>query len=108
MAQHSKLYSAIFPEELMLAAFGTTRPSQSQKNEYFFNCWMEWKKYEMKGISSMRPHQFKTQVKAVCEQIGLKEFWDYQTRGFTVRFRDAEIRAFFKISSSGGRLQWII
>jgi hypothetical protein len=41
---------------------------------------------------------FKKSVKEKCNQLGLKEFWDYQSRGFSIRFRDTEMLAFFRIS----------
>lgn len=102
MQQHSKLYSEIFPEDLMLATFGTTTPPQSKKNEYFFNCWMDWRDNELKteilNAHGPTPVQFKNLVKTVCKKMGLKEFWDFQVRGFTVRFKESEMKAFFKIS----------
>jgi len=104
MQQHSKLYSEIFPESLMMETFGTTTPSQSKKNEYFFNCWMKWRDNEFKTaalfVPAITPAQFKTLVKASCKQLGLREFWDFQVRGFTVRFRDSDMKAFFKICVS--------
>ena len=67
MQQHSKLYSEIFPESLMMDAFGTTTPSQSKKNEYFFNCWMSWRDNEFKTsalfVPAITPAGFKTLVK---------------------------------------------
>jgi len=98
MQQRSKIYSDIFPDELMFEAFGTTMPSQAAKNEYFFNCWMNWKNNELKTTSSVTPSVFKKSVKEKCNQIGLKEFWDYQSRGFSIRFKDTEMLAFFRIS----------
>ena len=104
MQQHSKLYSELFPEELMMQTFGTTTPSQSKKNEHFFNWWVEWKNNEIKTAAlfspATTPTQFKALVKASCKQMGLREFWDYQIRGFSVRFREPEMKAFFKISAS--------
>lgn len=98
--QRSEIYSNLFPEELMLEAFGTTMPSQSKKNEYFFTCWMNWKDNELRTNTVLSPGVFKKSVKDICNQIGLKEFWDYQTRGFSIRFREQEMLAFFKISVS--------
>jgi hypothetical protein len=46
----------------------------------------------------MSPSVFKKAVKDVCSQIGLKEFWDYQARGYSIRFKDTELLAFFRIS----------
>ena len=92
----------------MMETFGTTTPSQSKKNEYFFNCWMVWRDNEFKTSAlfskSQTPHQYKALVKSVCKKIGLLEFWDFQVRGYTVRFREPEMLAFFKISA--GEKQW--
>lgn len=103
MPQYSKIYSDLFPEELMMQTFGTTSPSQSVKNEHFFNCWMKWKINEFKTSAlispTTSPTQFKTLVRHSCKQMGLREFWDYQVRGFSVRFREPEMKAFFKISA---------
>jgi hypothetical protein len=98
MQQRSKLYANLFPDELMLEAFGTTMPSQSDKNAYFFNRWMDWKNNEIRFTTITSPSIFKKAAKEACNQIGLKEFWDYQARGFSIRFKDAELLAFFRIS----------
>lgn len=82
----------------MLEAFGTKMPSQAAKNEYFFTCWMDWKNNELKTTSHTSPAIFKKIVKEACNQIGLKEFWDYQTRGYSIRFKEQDMLAFFKIS----------
>lgn len=105
MQQRSRIYADIFPDDLMFDAFGTTMPTQAAKNEYFFNCWMDWKNNELKTTSTVAPSAFKKNVKEKCIQIGLKEFWDYQTRGFSIRFKDAELLAFFRISIGD---KWII
>jgi hypothetical protein len=102
MQQRSKIYLEIFPDELMLKAFGTTMPSQAAKNEYFFNCWMSWKENELRTFTTIPPSMFKTSIKEKCNQLGLREFWDYQTRGFAIRFKDAELLAFFRISVGDG------
>lgn len=99
MQFRSSIYTNIFPDELMLSAFGNLMPSQSHKNEYFFNCWMDWKVNEMRVSTRFPPSTFKKEIKDICNQIGLREFWDYQTRGYTIRFKYAEILAFFKISA---------
>lgn len=96
--QRSEIYSNLFPEDLMLSAFGTTMPSQSDKNAYFFNCWMNWKDNELRCFSTVTPSVFKKSIKETCNQLGLKEFWDYQVRGFAIRFKDTELLAFFRIS----------
>jgi hypothetical protein len=98
MQQRSNLYANLFPDEMMMDAFGTTMPSQADKNAYFFNCWMGWKDNEIRCSTIMSPSVFKKAAKDVCSQIGLKEFWDYQARGYSIRFKDTELLAFFRIS----------
>lgn len=100
MQKRSLVYSSIFPDDLMMEAFGVINPSQAQKNEYFFNCWIEWRVNEIKTNNVVSPHVFKTATKDKCNRIGLKEFWDYQVKGFSIRFKDPETKAFFIMASS--------
>ena len=97
----SKLYTEIFPDDLMLEAFGTTMPSQAKMNEYFFNCWMDWKDNEIRITDNKTLSAVKKLVKNKCRSMGLREFWDFQSRGYSVRFKESEMLAFFKISSGG-------
>jgi hypothetical protein len=96
--RRSKIYSDLFPDELMLETFGTTMPSQSAMNEYFFNRWMDWNVNEVRITSTTSLSTVKTIVKNKCRGLGLREFWDFQSRGYAVRFKDSEMLAFFKIS----------
>lgn len=95
----SNVYTNIFPDDLMLATFGTTMPSQSRINEHFFNCWMDWKDNEVRLNSATSLTAVKNLIKNKCRSLGLREFWDFQSRGYSVRFKDPEMLAFFKISS---------
>jgi len=104
MQQRSAVYSSIFPDNLMMEAFGVINPSQTQKNEYFFNCWMKWKVNEIRTTSVTSPTTFKNNTKEKCNQIGLKEFWDFQIKGLSIRFKDSETKAFFIMATSGDGL----
>lgn len=98
----SEVYQNIFPDELMLSAFKTTTPSQQQKNEYFFNCWMDWKNNECKGsLAVISNASFKSITKRFCESMGLKEFWDYQIKGLQVRFKEPTMKAFYLVAVQG-------
>lgn len=98
----SEVYQNVFPDELMLSAFGTIAPSQQQKNEYFFNCWMSWKHNECKGsVSATTQSFFKNTTKKFCDGIGLKEFWDYQIKGLQVRFKEPTMKAFYLVAMQG-------
>lgn len=97
----SDTYQNIFPDDMMLAAFDTTTPTQQQKNEYFFNCWMNWKDNACKCITTTTPSSFKTATKKFCNEAGLKEFWDYQVKGYQVRFKEPTMKAFYKVAMQG-------
>jgi hypothetical protein len=94
--KRSNTYQAIYPDELMVRAFGTVTPSVLQKNTYFFQQWVEWKS---QGIT-LSIDVPRSAVIDVCRKIGLKEFWDYQLRGRVLRFSSAEFLAFFKMAAT--------
>jgi hypothetical protein len=94
--KRSQTYQSIYPDDLMLKAFGTTTPSNTQKNAYFFQQWSSWK-YHSVTLPILVNRAY---VTAVCRKIGLKEFWDYQLRGPTLRFADADMLAFFKMAAA--------
>lgn len=90
--KRSETYQKIYPDELMLKAFGTLTPDVSRRLTYFFDMWMERRKY--------RCFVDNTKIKLainVLKQIGLKDPWDYQFKGPEIRFSYAEDLAQFKI-----------
>ena len=91
--QRSKTYQSIFGDEDMLEAFGTLRPSVSQRTAYFFESWMDWRPSRVK----LKPH-FDHITRNMCKELGLKEFWDFQVRENEIRFRDKETKAWALMS----------
>lgn len=94
--RRSNTYQRIYPDDLMIKAFGTVTPSILQKNTYFFQQWVDWKSQSI--ILPLKVSR--TAVIDVCRKIGLKEFWDYQLRGQVLRFSSAELLAFFKMAAA--------
>ncbi len=97
----SKTYQHLFPDDLMLSAFNTTTPTQQQKNEYFFNCWMNWKENECRCNTQTSSSLFKSLTKQFCDGMGLKEFWDYQLKGHQIRFKEPTMKAFYLVAMQG-------
>jgi hypothetical protein len=85
--QRSKTYQEIFGDEEMLEAFGTLRPSVSERTAYFFERWMDWRPTRVK----LKAH-FDQVTRNMCKELGLKEFWDFQVRENEVRFKDDETK----------------
>ena len=92
-ATRSKTYQSIFSDKKMLEAFGTLRPSVSERTAYFFESWMDWRHNRVK---------LKARVDQPCKnmlkELGLKEFWEYQVREGEVRFNRDEIKAWALMS----------
>lgn len=40
-----------------------------------------------------------SEIRKILDNMGLREFWDYQLRNGEIRFCDPECLAFFKISA---------
>lgn len=95
--KRSATYQRIFSDDYMLAAFGKLNPSRNERTVYFFEKWCEWhsNKIKLVPVSANKI----TEIKHILDNIGLREFWDYQLRNGELRFADAECLAFFKISA---------
>lgn len=94
--RRSKIYRELYPDELMMSAFGTLTPSLTERNEYFFKNWMNWADHSLRLPRNIS----KQYVNKICKNLGYRDQWDYQARGATVRFSSAEQLAFFKLSAS--------
>lgn len=94
----SSTIQKIFPDEYMLEAFGKLNPSRSERTLYFFEKWCEWHNYKIKIVHL--PSNKIYDIKKLLEQLGVREFWDYQMRNGEIRFADSETLGFFKISAS--------
>ena len=91
--QRSKTYQSIFGDKDMLEAFGTLRPSVSERTAYFFESWMYWRPSRIK-----LKQRHDTICKNMCRELGLKEFWEFQVRENEIRFRDNETKAWALMS----------
>lgn len=77
----------------MLEAFGTLRPTVSQRTSYFFEMWIDWRPHRVKLKA-----RFDQACKNMLRELGLKEFWEYQVREGEVRFSTEEIKAWALVS----------
>lgn len=90
--KRSQTYQSLYPDRLMLAAFGTLTPDIATRSSYFFNLWMK-----------RRPYRYFVQKEkirlahATLKLLNIKEQWDYQFQGNEIRFEHAEDLAQFKI-----------
>lgn len=94
----SSTLQRIFPDEYMLEAFGKLNPSRSERTVYFFDKWCEWhnNKIKISHLNTQKIHD----IQKILDQLGVKEFWDYQMRNGEIRFIDSETLGFFKISAA--------
>jgi hypothetical protein len=91
--KRSRIHQEMYPDEFMLEAFGKLNPSTQERSAYFFELWIERKPFEIKNQHG----DFAT----VCKELGLKQPWDYQVRGNTIRFGNAEHVAYYKLAQGG-------
>ena len=113
---HSKYYTTLFPDDIMIEVFGHTDPSPSDRANYFKNMWYEWSAHEIvmpKRTGSERvlheklePHMkalFEWQVRAEMKQDATMEQNDitsnkrYMKKVLVLRCKDAELCALGKI-----------
>lgn len=95
--ERSKTLQELYPIDLMMEAFGTVSPSNLDRATYFFDKWCEWKNHTLKITDFVRTTM---DAEAVCRQLGLKNLWHFQIRGFYIRFCDVESMAFFKMAAA--------
>lgn len=89
----SNTYQNIFGDDLMLEAFGTLRPSVSERTSYFFEKWMDWRPQQVRLKSRMD-----SAVRNLAIELGLKEFWEFQVREGEIRFINEDVKAFALMS----------
>lgn len=93
----SETYQRLYPDELMLEAFGKLNPSASEKQLYFFDLWA--KRRPNRIMIEKAQHDYReNNFKLVLKQMGLREPWEYQIKGSEVRFEHAQDLAMFKIA----------
>lgn len=91
--QRSKTYQKIFGDEEMLEAFGTLQPSVSQRTSYFFESWCDWRPNRVK----IKKNQDRL-CTVMLQELGLKEFWEFQIREGECRFDSDETKAWALMS----------
>lgn len=103
----SKTYLEMFPDDEMVENFGHLTPSPSERNAFFFDCWMDWRinrlKLPIRRTEAGHPviqSRFnpETIALAIGKDIGLRQFWDFQVKPGEVRFKDEGEMALFKIN----------
>ena len=90
----SSIYKRMYPDELMMEAFGTLTPDTTARTAYFFDLWMKRRQYRHM-LGAMSAVDSATEL---LNTIGLRNPWDYQIRGFEIRFEYPEDLAQFKIT----------
>jgi hypothetical protein len=82
----------MYPDSLMVQAFGTTTPDTATRTAYFFDMWMQWR--SNRYITSSGSSE---QIRSILKKSGLRDLWDYQLKGNEIRFQYPEDLAMFKI-----------
>lgn len=94
----SKTYLDMFPDDEMVENFGHLTPSPSERNAFFFDCWMDWRINRLKLPKKHSSFNPETIALAIGKDIGLRQFWDFQVKPGEVRFKDEGEMALFKIN----------
>lgn len=105
MSQSNKIQtiSTLFPQEL----WGNVKLDTPEERAAHFNkLWCEWKDTEIelpRGDTTMVATRYeyldaKHITRKFANKYKLKEFWDYQLRRNTIRFRDEHNAMLFKLS----------
>lgn len=87
--KNNALYKYLYDEEFLIQTFGTLEPSIDQRTKKFFDIWCEWDSTQM----FLKRDQHMTNIKSLLKGVGLKEFQDYQIRGYELRFKDDATKA---------------
>ncbi len=113
---HSKYYTTLFPDDVMIEAFGHIQPTPSERANYFKSMWYEWSDYEIvmpkrPGLERtlheiLEPHMkalFEWQVRAEMKQDATMDNNDvtsnkrYMKKVLVLRFKSTELCALGKI-----------
>jgi hypothetical protein len=96
----SETMKSLYPDDLMVSAFGTVTPTIEEKTTYFFKKWCDWRENAIL-LSELGVHTYDSNhIIALCDTIGLKYLWHYQLRDRQLRFYDNAALSFFKIAAS--------
>jgi hypothetical protein len=112
---HSKYYNTLFPDDVMIEAFGNIQPTPSERANYFKSMWYDWSDYEIvmpkrTGLERtlheiLEPHMkalFEWQVRAEMRQDGRVVLMDnsnkrYMKKVLVLRFKSSDLCALGKI-----------
>lgn len=96
----SNIHQKLYPDDLVLDAFGKLNPSISERTAYFFDCWVDNRpnRYMIKEIISSQRKPIIAEMNMLLDKIGLTPMWDYQIKGSEIRFARASDLAMFKLS----------
>tara|TARA_B110000858_G_scaffold192592_1_gene243565 strand:+ start:191 stop:514 length:324 start_codon:yes stop_codon:yes gene_type:complete len=97
--KRSSYHQILYPDDLMMDAFGKLNPSVSERSQYFFELWMKRKEFELVfdgNYASLATYA--SGNKKVLGALGLRDPWDYQLKANAIRFGSAQDMAVFKIA----------
>jgi hypothetical protein len=95
----SNTLEQLYPASLVKKTFGTLYPTAAQRHAHFFALWRQWEENKLVFRNNGSVYQRTTEVRKVCKNIGLKEFWDFQVIAGEVRFCEVEMLAFFLLAA---------
>ena len=95
----SQLHQRMFPDDLVLGAFGKLNPSTGERSAYFFELWMDSRpnRYMIKEIIQSQRKLIVADITKFLNKLGLRQMWDYQIKGSEIRFSNATDLALFKL-----------
>lgn len=80
----SSIYQDLYPDDLMMATFGTLTPSNQVKSEFYHSSWLNWRAHSFNYDNrEFNVHE----VKKILKNLGFKDFFDFQIRPPQIRFR---------------------
>lgn len=83
----------VYEDNFLMETFGTLSPTLSERANKFFDMWCEWDSTQM----FLRRDQHIANIKSLLKGVGLKEFQDYQIKGYELRFKQTESQALAKL-----------
>ena len=103
---HSKYYTTLFPDDVMIEVFGSVQPTPSERANYFKNMWYKWSAHEIvmpkrTGLERVLHEKLEPHMKALFEwqvrpEMKLDATMDMK-KVLVLRFKDAELCALGKI-----------
>ncbi len=73
---HSKYYTTLFPDDVMIEVFGHIQPTPSERANYFKSMWYDWSDNE---FVVPKPHGYERMVHQMLEPH-MKALFEWQVR----------------------------